>query len=103
MTEIEASLADPIAAAAILTSIGARTGDKRYIVAAAFLRGRRNGRPKADDTAALQRMRVMLADGTAATIESAARFVARALPGERSSEAATKRLAKKYRIAKKDV
>jgi hypothetical protein len=96
-TEIIDTLADPATAASVLTTLADQTGDRRYARAAGVLRGRTGGRPVKQDYAALERVAALLADGTAASIPQAARFVARAFWGEESSIAAAGRLERKFR------
>jgi len=73
------------------------TGDPRYRVALGVVCGGRPGRRRCEDNDSIVAMQIMLQSGHADSVEQAARFVARGLPGERSEHAAIKRLASKYR------
>jgi hypothetical protein len=97
-----AMLSDPVATARILDAVAERTGNPVFRSAAGQLRSQNTGgRPTKDDRLALDRMASLLADGSARTVEQAARFVARTMQGEKSTEAAVWRLAHKYRSAGK--
>ncbi|HBK06395.1 MAG TPA: hypothetical protein DDZ81_11100 [Acetobacteraceae bacterium] len=96
------ALSDPATAARFLSAIAEQTGAAVFRSAAGMLRrGNVGGRPRHDDAAAITRMATMLTDGTANSPEQAARFVARTLIGEVSTDAAAARLARKYRSADK--
>lgn len=83
--------------ATLLDRLATLHGDSRYSRAAGAIRGKHAGRRAHSDDAALQHMRGLLEAGTAATVEQAARFVARTMPGQHSAVATTARLATKYR------
>jgi hypothetical protein len=93
-------LADREVSARVLRTIAKRTHDERFARAAGAVIGKHGGRPARDDSAALRRMGALLDAGTARTIEQAASYVARTLPGEQSSAAATARLMRKHRAAR---
>lgn len=81
----------------LLAEAAERTGDARYRIAGGVVCGGRAGRRACDDSQSLAVMQVMLENGQADTVEKAARFAARGLPGEHSECSAVKRLASKYR------
>jgi hypothetical protein len=87
----------------LLRSAAEQTGDARYRVALGVVCGGRQGRPARDDRSAVAAVSVMLASGQAESVERAARWVARALPGERSEASAATRIARKYRRTASDV
>ena len=64
----------------------AATADFRYWMAAGIVNGRRAGRRVIDDSAALAAMGELIASARAHTIQQAARFAARAMPGGQSEE-----------------
>ncbi len=96
-TDILTILSDATTTARILDAIADRNGDARFRRAAGLLRGRPGGRPPRADDHLLARMAGLLADGSAGSPEQAARFLARTLPGEQSTSAASGRLARKFR------
>jgi hypothetical protein len=86
--------------AAVFEEIAADTGGSHWRRAAAALKRsppKTRGPKVIDDSAALSEMRLMIDSGDA--VETAARYVATTLTGCQSPEAATRRLARKYRAA----
>jgi hypothetical protein len=71
--------------------------DARCALAAGFLRGRPGGRPAISDDAALVEIGWLLENGTARSVESAAKLVAATLGGFHSVSSTATRIAKKYR------
>jgi hypothetical protein len=88
---------EPATAARVLNWCAENGGGGVYRRAAGHVAGGKSGRPAHDDALALAVMDDLLATGRAATVEEAARTVARNLAGEHSALAARKRLAAKYR------
>jgi hypothetical protein len=96
--EALAVLSNPRQAAAILGAIGTQIGDERFARAAGHLNGKeRSGRPAIDDSDALRQMQDLVASDETLAVDAAARFVARTLSGNHSTEASAARLARKYR------
>ena len=93
---IIAALCDPAQASRLLLAAAQINSDVRYRHAAGILRGRPAGRRARDDSTAVRQVAALLESGTAGSPEQAARFVARTLDGECSTDAASVRIARKF-------
>jgi hypothetical protein len=84
-------------AAVALDLLAQASGDERFARAAGVVRGRHGGRPRINDSAALAQMAALLRDRAAQSVDAAAAYVARSMPGQHSPESTAQRLARKYR------
>jgi hypothetical protein len=93
-----ALLSDAATTARMLDIAAERTGDARFRGAAGCLRSRHaGGRPRRADDGAVAQVAALLNAGAADTPARASRFVARTLLGEKSTVAASERIARKFR------
>ncbi len=80
-----------------LDHVGRCKGDGRFAHAAGIIRGRAGGRRAIDDSILIETVFMMVEDGTATSIESAAKHVASRVAQSHSETATARRLARKCR------